>query len=125
MTDSVCECKRSCRAAERRWRKMGSDVHHNVYRDRVLAFNSAMRSAKRACLSRITSDSNNNPRTPFTTINTLLNPAPANDLLDQASSARCGEVAIFFLVGLSGSVLDISRRKIFVTVSDHASGKYD
>ena len=93
---TIHDLKRSCRAAERKWRKTRLEVHHIIYKECMLIYNSSVHTARRAYFSKIISESKNNSRILFSTIDRLLNPAPSTDFLSHASTSKCEDFARFF-----------------------------
>ncbi len=45
------ELKRSCRAARKKWRKTGLEVHCRIYKEYIVTYNNTLRTARRAYFS--------------------------------------------------------------------------
>ena len=93
--EEIIKLKRSCRRSERTWRKTKLQVHLDIFKDKLSVFNKAIRNARKDHFSNLISTNSNNSRVLFSTIDSLINPAPKVD--DSLfSTSKCEEFAAFF-----------------------------
>ena len=71
--------KRSCRRSECTWRKTKLQVHLDILKDYLSVFHKAIRNAGKFNFSNLISINSNNSRLLFSTIDSLINPAPKVD----------------------------------------------
>uniref|UniRef100_A0A669CVV3 Reverse transcriptase domain-containing protein n=1 Tax=Oreochromis niloticus TaxID=8128 RepID=A0A669CVV3_ORENI len=92
----VCNEKRECRRAERKWRKTRLQVHCEIYKERLNKYQLALKDARESFFSEIIHINNNNARTLFATVERLTSPPVA--IAPELSSTRaCNEFANFFI----------------------------
>ena len=95
ITPEIKELKRSCRRAERAWRKTKLHVHSDILKEHLATYNGAVKEARTDHFSNLITTNSGNPKVLFSTIDTLLNPKPRiDDALFLPS--RCLEFASFF-----------------------------
>ena len=93
--EEINQLKRTCRKSERRWRKTKLQIDEEIYKQNLSSFNREMRKARESHFSGLISANQNNPRVLFSTIDSLLNPAPRT--VDSTSSgSKCEEFAAHF-----------------------------
>ena len=108
--EDIKQLKKSCRKAERKWRKTKLQSHQDSYRELRSDFNKALRSARKEHFSKLITTNQNNPKILFSTIDSLINPAPkCND--DMSSASKCEEFAAYFRDKIADIRLEISRAK--------------
>ncbi|KAG5277515.1 hypothetical protein AALO_G00118500, partial [Alosa alosa] len=95
MNENIHDLKRSCRKAERTWRKTKLQVHRAILKEKIANYNRAIRNERRNHFSKVIAENSGNSRVLFSTIDRLLHQTPF-DTLSQASSLRCEEFADFF-----------------------------
>ena len=92
---AVQNMKRQCRKAERMWRKTNLEIHYNIYKDNLHAFNVELGKARQTFFSNIINRNLNNTRTLFATVERLTNP-PSQIPSEMLSDSKCCEFASFF-----------------------------
>ena len=102
--------KKSCRKAERKWRRTKLQTHRDTYLELRSAFNKALRSARKDHFSNLITTNQNNPKVLFSIINSLLNPdsKTANEM---SSPTKCEEFAAYFRDKISDIRVEITRTK--------------
>lgn len=91
--EDIKKLKRSCRAAERQWRK--NKTNHQIYIENLKLYNTALRNSRNAYFSRIISENKNNPKILFSTIDNILN-HNSNIFQKTPSNTLCEEFADHF-----------------------------
>ena len=95
ISPEIKKLKRSCRRAERAWRKTKLHVHFDIFKEHLTTFNNAVRKARTDHFSNLIASNSGNPKVLFSTIDTILNPKPKTD--DSLfSSSKCLEFATYF-----------------------------
>ena len=115
--DEIIQLKRSCRRSERTWRKTKLQVHFDILKDLLSAFNKAIRNARKDHFSKLISTNSNNSRVLFSTIDSLINPAPKVD--DSVfSTTKCEEFATYFTDKITNIRTSIAQEKTNVLPFD-------
>lgn len=108
--ETVNEQKRNCRKAERRWRNTKLQVHYDILREHLAKYNKAIREARRAHFSELINKNLNNPRILFSTIDSLINPAPLSPC-DFFSNTKCNEFSAYFRDKITTIRMNISQTR--------------
>ena len=95
MNENIHYLNRSCRKAERTWRKTKLQVHQDILKEKIANYNRAVRRERKIHFSKVITENSGNSRMLFSTIDRLLHQTHF-DTLSQASSKRCEEFADFF-----------------------------
>uniref|UniRef100_A0A8C4T7W4 Reverse transcriptase domain-containing protein n=1 Tax=Erpetoichthys calabaricus TaxID=27687 RepID=A0A8C4T7W4_ERPCA len=72
-TQKVSDLKRTCRRAERKWRKTKLTIHYEILKVKITEYNNTVRLERRCYFSKILNNNASNPRVLFSTIDRLLN----------------------------------------------------
>src|SRR4029434_9977520 len=108
---------RSCRRPERTWRKTRLQVHLDIFKDQRSVFNKAIRNARKDHFSNLISTNSNNSRGFFSTMDSLINPAPKVD--DSLfSTSKCEEFAACFRDKITNIMKNIAQEIPNVLFSD-------
>uniref|UniRef100_A0A8C6TX04 Reverse transcriptase domain-containing protein n=1 Tax=Neogobius melanostomus TaxID=47308 RepID=A0A8C6TX04_9GOBI len=83
-----------CRQAERKWKKDHLQVSSELFRDRLVAYQKAVKTAKANFLSNLVSCNAKNPQFLFKTLNGLVNPCDSSGLVP--SPKLCEDFMEFF-----------------------------
>ncbi|XP_074476551.1 uncharacterized protein LOC141758790 [Sebastes fasciatus] len=108
-TPHLRKLKQTGRQLERLWRKSSLTVHLEAYKSHLITYKDAITAAKSDYFSTIINDPTRNPRTLFSTVNTLLKPR-ANTLSDP-SPDLCNSFLQFFsdkITTINNSLLPVS-----------------
>ncbi|KAK9973180.1 hypothetical protein ABG768_023923 [Culter alburnus] len=92
---AVQNMKRQCRKTEHMWRKTNLEIHYNIYKDILHAFNVELGKVRQTFFSNIINRNLNNTRTLFATVERLTNP-PSQIPSEMLSDSKCCEFASFF-----------------------------
>lgn len=94
VNEAVWEIRRTCRRAERKWKKYKLQVSYEPLRDALSKFQWAMRSAKSKYFADLIERNCNDPRTLFKTIYAVVNPAIS---MPHQSITMCENFLQFFV----------------------------
>uniref|UniRef100_A0A8C4TH24 Reverse transcriptase domain-containing protein n=2 Tax=Erpetoichthys calabaricus TaxID=27687 RepID=A0A8C4TH24_ERPCA len=95
-TQRVSDLKRTCRRAERKWRKTKLTIDYEILKVKITEYNNTVRLERRCYFSKIINNNASNPRVLFSTIDHLLNPGNSKECLLSTSSKTCEAIAVFF-----------------------------
>lgn len=87
--------RRQCRQAERKWRRDRLHVSLEVFRDCLVIYQRAVKEAKSQYLSKLINNNSHRPGILFSTINSVINPAPV--VLNDASVNTCNVFKKYFI----------------------------
>ena len=93
--DATRAARKECRRAERRWKKDNLQVSLLTLKDCWRAYQTVVKEAKRAHLASVIESHRHNPRTLFSTIDSIL--SPAKSVCQDASSELCIKFQKFFI----------------------------
>lgn len=94
LNDSTRALRRTCRQAERKWKKDKLQVSFDILRMSRLSYQESVKMAKAAFMSAIITANSHNPRMLFKTFNSVVNPRP--DVLRVTSPALCEHFLVHF-----------------------------
>ncbi|XP_051791360.1 uncharacterized protein LOC127529974 [Erpetoichthys calabaricus] len=95
-TQRVSDLKRTCRRAERKWRKTKLTIDYEILKVKITEYNNTVHLERRCYFSKIINNNASNPRVLFSTIDRLLNPGHSMECLQNTSSETCEAIAVFF-----------------------------
>ena len=72
MNENIHDLKRSCRKAERTWRKTKLQVHRDILKEKIANYNRAVWSERTIHFSKVITENSGNSRMLFSTIDRLL-----------------------------------------------------
>lgn len=123
INDSICALRRSCRRAERRWKKDKLHVSVGILQECLLEYHKAVKAAKTAYISHLVSNNIDKPKVLFNVLDSLVNPrdtapivptpALCNDFLNFL--LRKSLLFILYLVLLSLIPLTLPCAQLFLT----------
>ena len=99
-SQAVINMKRECRIEERRWRKTKLQIHYEIYKGKLHAYNLEIKNARQAFFSGIINRNTNHAQTLFATVDRLTNP-PVQLPPELCSARKCNDFASFFSAKIS------------------------
>uniref|UniRef100_A0A8C8DYC0 Reverse transcriptase domain-containing protein n=1 Tax=Oryzias sinensis TaxID=183150 RepID=A0A8C8DYC0_9TELE len=93
--DLVRAQKQQCRRAERKWRTSKLQVHYEMYKGELYAYNQILCRTRERYFSEIIGSCSSNSRVLFTTVNRVTNP-PTQLPIELVCTPKCNEFAVFF-----------------------------
>uniref|UniRef100_A0A669BHY4 Reverse transcriptase domain-containing protein n=1 Tax=Oreochromis niloticus TaxID=8128 RepID=A0A669BHY4_ORENI len=99
ITDSVRALRRSCRSAERKWKKDKLQISFNILRDSLLTYQKAAKDAKSTYISNLVSSNVHKPQTLFRALNSIVDPHTSTCLTP--SVTLCNDFLCFFVNKIS------------------------
>ena len=99
INDSIRALRRSCRRAERKWKKDKLYVFYGIMRDCLLEYQNAVKAAKAGYLSNLVSNNIDRPKVLFNVLDSLVNPCTTDPIVP--SPALCNDFLEFFVNKIS------------------------
>ena len=87
--------KSECRKAERKWRKSGLHIHHDIYKESLHNYNLVLKNARQSHFSDMIKNNSNNARVLFTVVDRMIS-LPVSTPPEHLSASKCDEFAEFF-----------------------------
>ncbi|MPV02308.1 hypothetical protein FVA96_24225, partial [Escherichia coli] len=105
--------RRERRKAERIWRNTKLHIHHDIYKERLPAYNLDLKSARETFFSNIINNNTNKAKTLFETVDRLTNP-PTQIPPELHSTQKCNEFAFFYTDKIEGirRAINISNKNV-------------
>ena len=87
--------KSECRKAERKWRKSGLHIHHDIYKESLRNYNLVLKNARQSYFSDMIKNNSNNALVLFTVVDRMIT-LPVSTPPEHLSASKCNEFAEFF-----------------------------
>ena len=108
ITPNIIILKKACRKAERTWKKSKLHIHLEIFKEKLSVLHSETKKSRQNHFADLLLSNKDNPRFLFSTIDTLINPAPKTDYT-LFSPTKCEEFADFFHNKIMNIRLDIAQ----------------
>ena len=108
ITPNIIILKKACRKAERTWKKSKLHIHLEIFKEKLSVLHSETKKSRQNHFANLLLSNKDNPRFLFSTIDTLINPAPKTDYT-LFSPTKCEEFADFFHNKIMNIRLDITQ----------------
>ena len=92
--------KRECRTTERRWRKTKLQIHYDIHKEKLRAYNLEIKRASQSFFSGVINRNTNHTQTLFATVDRLTNP-PVQLPPELCSVNKCNDFASYFSIKIS------------------------
>ena len=117
ITPDIIQYKKECRKAERAWKKSNLLIHLDIYKEKLSSLHSETKKAREKHFADLLHSNKNNHRFLFSTIDTIINPAPKTDY-SLFPPTKCEEFALFFhnkIINIRSDITKSLPNKLTVT----------